>query len=197
MLSSWGGRFSILFTIGLGIVALWLAFGADDSLSYRQIALTIVLVLMGIGVVSIVLLLLHQFLSVGLARLLRRFAVWVTFRTIRDAISKQRRKINPLGITTVDDGVGVVLPIGRQDGVMEGERFIIENFADQEKWGTLQVAWVNENTCTCSVSDRINEEFWGNLERRMRSEPSFPNGVAVRREIPEEYILDWLQALLK
>ena len=197
MLSNWGGRFSILFTIGLGIAALWLAFGTDDSLSYRGIALLTVLVVIGVVAVSILLLLLYRFSTVALPRLLRRSAVWVTFKTVRWAIAKQSTAIQPKGITTVNDDVGVVLPVGRNDGVMASHQFVVENAADGERWGTLEVVWVEENTCTCSVSDRINEEFWENLERRMRSEPSFPSGVAIRREIPEEYILDWLQTLLK
>ena len=133
----------------------------------------------------------------GSSRLLRRIAVWVTFKTVRRAISVQSAPLKPKGITTVNDDVGVVLPVGRNDNVIEGLRFVVENAADGEKWGILSVVWVDENSCTCSVSGRINDEFWANLERRMRSAPSFPGGVAVRREIPNEQLLDWLQALLK
>jgi hypothetical protein len=131
------------------------------------------------------------------SRLLRRLAVWVTFKTIRKFVSEIEPTVEPLGIATVDDDVGVGLPLGLRDGVIKGEKFVVLNTASEEKWGTLEVLDVWEISCICSVFDRTNEEFWNNLERKMRQDPSFPRGATVRREIPNELLFDWLQALLK
>ena len=198
LIRKWALLFSVPLGIGLAItIPLLLAIWTDDSSSNSRIAAVTALAVLMAAVASVVLLFLFLLVSVVIPKVLRRAMVWVTFKTVRGAISKQRTSVYPKGITTVNDDVGVVLPVGRNDRVQEGHRFVVENAADAQKWGTLEVAWVDEDTCTCSVSDRINEEFWGNLERRMRSEPSFPSGVTVRREIPEEYILDWLQTLLR
>lgn len=105
--------------------------------------------------------------------------------------------VEPSGITPIEDDVGIGLPIGVQDGLMVGERFVVLNSASLEKWGILQVHEIQENYCVCSVSDRINPEFWNALEERMRQDASPPQGVTIRREIPDEYLLDWLSRLLK
>lgn len=174
------------------LLAVW----TDEASSDGGIAVVVILAVLMAVAASFVLLLLHQVATISIPRLLRRFMVWITFSTVRWAIAKQSVAIQPIGITMVDDGVGVVLPVGRNDRVMESHQFVVENAADGEKWGTLGVAWIDENSCTCSVSGRINDEFWANLERRMRSEPSFPDGVIVRRDIPGEFILDRLHEIL-
>ena len=187
-----------LLAIGISItVPLLLAIGTDDSSSRRDIVLTVVASVAIAAVASLILLATYHLVTIWLPRLLRRLAVWVTFKTIRKFVSEIEPTVEPLGITTVDDDVGVGLPLGLRDGVIKGEKFVVLNTASEEKRGALEVLDVWEISCICSVFDRRNEEFWNNLERKMRQDPSFPRGATVRREIPNELLFDWLQALLK
>ena len=123
--------------------------------------------------------------------------VWVTFRTIHKFLAEIEPAVESIGITPIDDDVGVGLPLGLRDGLATGDRFVVLNAASQEKWGVIQVYEINQDSCICSVFDRINLEFWDSLETRMRREASPPQGVTIRREIPKEHLLDWLSRLLK
>jgi hypothetical protein len=80
---------------------------------------------------------------------------------------------------------------------MPGDRFVVLATAREEKWGVLEVSEVHDTYSVCSVSDRINPEFWADLERRMRYDPSPPQGITIRREIPDEALFEWLRVLLK
>ena len=81
--------------------------------------------------------------------------------------------------------------------MLSGERFVVLNAISEEKWGVLQVSEIREYSCICSVFDRINPEFWDELEKRMRFDASSPQGVIIRREIPADYLLDWLSRILR
>ena len=197
MLSRWGGRFVVLFGIGLAIVALWLAFGADGSFSGWRIAVLTIISVVGVGAGSILLLALYHCFTVRLPKLLRRLAVWVTFRTIHKFLAELEPSVNPIGITPIDDDVAVGLPLGLRDGLATGDRFVVLNAASQETWSVIQVHEIHEGSCICSVLDRINLEFWNSLETRMRQDASPPQGVTIRRELPDEHLLDWLTRLLR
>lgn len=197
MFSQWAGRFAILFTTGLAIVALWLAFGTYRSFSGGRIAVLTIGSLGGVGAGSILLLVLYHCFTVRLPRLLRRIMVWVTFKTVNRFLAEIEPHVIPIGITPIDDDVGVGLSLGLRDGLATGDRFVVLNASSQEKWGVIQVYEIHQDSCVCSVFDRINLEFWDSLEARMRHEAAPPQGVTIRREIPDEYLLDWLTRLLK
>ncbi len=80
---------------------------------------------------------------------------------------------------------------------MPGDRFVVLATAREEKGGVLEVSEVHDTYSVCSVSDRINPEFWADLERRMSYDPSPPQGITIRREIPDEALFEWLRVLLK
>ena len=186
MLRNWVVRFLALFTVGLAIVALWLAFRTDGSLSEGRIAAMTIVAVGGVGAGSVILLLLYHFVADRIPRILRRFAVWVTFKTIKGAIANRTLTVKPIGITTINDDVAVGLRIGSSAGVTKGHQFAVLNAADLERWGTLEAASVDENSCICIAVDRINSDFWNDLERKMRHVPTFPGGVTIRREVPDE-----------
>ena len=194
----WALPYSVLLGLGLAIsVPLLLAIGTGDSSSRRDIALS---VFASVGIAagaSLILLVIYHSVTVWIPRLLRRFAVWVTFRTIHKFLAELDPTVKPIGITPIDDDVGVGLPLGLRDGLVTGDRFVVLNAASQEKWGVIQIYEIHEDSCICSVFDRINLEFWDSLEARMRHDASPPQGVTVRREIPHEHLLDWLTRLLK
>ena len=198
MVRKWALPFSVLLGLGLAVsIPLLLAIWTDDASSNGRIAVVVVLAFLMPVAASVVLLLLHHLATVTIPRLLRRFMVWVTFRTIHKFLAEIEPVVKPIGITPIDDDVGVGLPLGLRDGLATGDQFVVLNAASQEKWGVIQVYEVHEDSCICSVFDRINLEFWDSLETRMRREASPPQGVTIRREIPEEHLLDWLTRLLK
>ena len=175
------------------LLAVW----TDESSSGSHIAVTVLsAVSMAIGG-SLILLGVWISATMLLPRLLRRLAVWVTFRTIHKLVAELEPAVKPIGITPFDDDVGVGLPLGVQDGIIAGDQFVVLNASSGDKWGLLEVSNVWEDSCVCFVSDRINKDFWDNLERNMWQDPSFPAGATVRRIIPEEHLFDWLKALLK
>lgn len=190
--------FSVLLGLGLAVSLYWMsAVWTDDASSNGRIAVVVVLAVLMAVAASVALMLLYHLATVRIPRLLRRIMVWVTFKTVREALSRQAIVVEPIGVTPIEDDVGIGLPLGLQDGLAIGERFVVLNVASQENWGVIQVSEIQENSCVCSVFDRINPEFWDVLEGRMRHDASPPQGVTIRREIPEEYLLDWLTRLLK
>ena len=194
----WALPFSVLLGLGLAVsVPLLLAIWTDDASSDGGIAVVVILAVLMAVAASFVLLLLHQVATVSIPRLLRRFMVWVTFKTVKEALSRQAIFVEPLGITPIEDGVGIGLPLGLQDGIIISDRFVVLNASSQEKWGVLQVSEVQEKSCVCSVFDRINPGFWDALEKRMRLDASPPQGVIIRRELQEENFLDRLNGLLR
>ena len=196
MARKWALAFSVLLGLGLAISVPWLlAVWTDEASSDGRIAVVVVLAFLMAVAASVVLLLLHHLAIVRIPRLLRRIMVWVTFKTVREALSRQVIVVEPIGITPTEEGVGIGLPLGSRDGLVRGERFIVLNAASQEKWGALHIYDVLENSCICTVFDRINPEFWADLEDRMRYDASPPQGVIIKREIPEDHLLDWLSRL--
>ena len=194
----WALPFSVLLGLGLAVSVPWLlAVWTDDASSNTGIAVVIVLAVLASAAASLVLLLLYHLAAVRTPRLLRRIMVWVTFKTVRAALSQQAVVVEPLAITPILDGVGIGLPLGLQDGLLIGEQFLVLNAASQEKWGVLQVSDINEESCVCTVLDRVNPEFWDALERRLRHDASPPQGVIIRRALQEEHLLDRLERLLR
>ena len=191
--------FSVLLGLGLTIAVplLLLEFNADGSSSWSEIAIAVLLaVLIAVGS-SVVVLLLYVLVVVLFPRFLHRVMVWITFKMVRKAIATEARTVEATGITSIEGDVGIGLPLGIRDGVASGQRFVVLNTASQEKWGVLEVAEVQHNSCVCLVFDRINPDFWTDLEKRMRHDASPPLGVTIRREIPEEVLFDLLQSLLR
>lgn len=193
----WVLPFSVLLGLGLAISVPWLlAVWTDDASSGGEIAVVITLAVLTAIAASVVVLLLYRVATVSIPRLLRRFMVWVTFKTVREALSRQAIAIESIGITPTEEGVGIGLPLGTRERLVRSERFVVLNAASQEKWGTLQVYSLKEDSCICTVFDRMNSEFWADLENRMRYDASPPQGVIIKREIPEDFLLDWLSRLM-
>ena len=166
-------------------------------LSSKLIAINLVFAILISVAVTLVLLFLYLVTTVAVPKLLTRLSVWITLKTVTKAITNLTVIVQATGITTIGDDVGIDLPLGSRDGIMSGDRFVVLATAREEKWGVLEVSEVRDTYSVCSVSDRINPEFWADLERRMRYDPSPPQGITIRREIPEEALFEWLRALLK
>ena len=166
-------------------------------LSSQLIAVNLAFAILISIAATLVLIFLYLITTVTVPKLLTRLSVWITLKTVTKAITNLTGTVQASGITTIGDDVGIDLPLGSRDGIMSGDRFVVLATAREEKWGVLEVSEVRDTYSVCSVSDRINPEFWADLERRMRYDPSPPQGITIRREIPEEALFDWLRALLK
>ena len=194
----WTLPFSVLLGLLLAItVPLLLAIWTNDSSTDRHIAVVVVIAAAFAAVGSILGLFAYQLASVGIPVLLHRLMVWVTFRTVHRAIAQIDLDVDPTGIDSIQGDIRIGLPLGLQDGLAIGERFVVLNAASQDKWGELEVAEIEETSCACSVYNRTNSAFWDSLENRMQYDASPPQGVTIRREMPEEFLLDWLTRLLQ
>ena len=99
----WALPFSVLLELGLAVsVPLLLAVWTDDASSNSRIAVVVILAALMATAASVVLLLLYYLVTVRIPRLLRRFMVWVTFKTVREALSRQVLAIESSGITPVE-----------------------------------------------------------------------------------------------
>ncbi len=201
LLRSWSIKLSWLlptFAVVLTVVLFVFQARIDlASLSISLVAINTILATLISAFVTAILLFLYLLTTFAIPRLLKRLMVWITLRTVSKAVASQTRTVEATGIGSIDGSVGVSLLLGGQDGVMLGHRFTVFNTATQENWGVLEVSEIQETSCTCVVSDRINPEFWEGLEGRMRSDASPPHGVSIRRQIPIEALFDWLHELLK
>lgn len=188
----------MLLGIGLAIaIPLFLAVFTDDASSNNKIVITILQAVLAAVGASVVLILAYMVIVVGIPKFMKWVGVWIALKVVKNAVESQRGIVQASGITSVEDDVGVGLSVGLQDGVFPGQRFVVLNTANQERWGVLEVAEIGEGYCVCSVFDRTNPEFWDELARRMRRDASPPRGVTIRREIAEEALYDWLQRILK
>ena len=187
-----------VFAVVLAVVLFLFQVAIDFvSLSIQLITInTIFAILISIAA-TIILVLFYHLIVITVQKILSHVMVWITFKTISKALTNLTETVQASGITTIDDNVGIDLPLGFRDNVIRGDRFVVLATAREEKWGVLEVSEVRDTYSVCSVFDRINPEFWDDLERRMRFDPSPPQGITIRREIPEEALFEWLRVILK
>ena len=79
--------------------------------------------------------------------------------------------------------------------VTEGEKFEVSNTASGRILGVLEVTAMEELSCLCQVFDRIDTDFWQELEERARSNPAPPSGVTFSRALPEGF-WDFVQKIV-
>lgn len=190
--------FSVLLGIGLAItIPLFLAVFTSDSSSNTKIYI-IVLLAVGVSVgASTILIIAYRLIVVDLPKLLKWIMALIVLKVVKSAVESQTGIVQASSIASIENDVVIGLSAGLQDGVFLGQRFVVFNTAKQEKWGVLQVLEVRDDSCVCFVFDRTNLEFWNSLERRMRCDASPPQGITIRREIPEESLYEWLNAILR
>ena len=189
--------FSVLLGIGLAVyIPALLALETNNSSSNMEIIITVLLAVLLAVISSVLLIFLYIASVIAFSNLAKRVMIWITLRTLKEAVSGQSQSFPASGITAIEDELGIGLPLGHDDGVTRGHRFVVINSASQEKWGVIEALEIRETSCVCRVFDRINLDFWAGLERRMRRDPSPPQGVTIRREIPDKALLDSIRQLL-
>ena len=187
MARKWALPFSVLLGLGLAVSVPWLlAVWTDDASSGGVIAVVVILAVLMAAAASVVLLLLYHAATVRIPRLLRGIMAWVTFRTVKKALVFYGAPIQSSGIAMEDGRLVIRLDCGTRDRVGNGQRFLVVNNASGMIWGALEGYLVDDDSCLCLVSDRINAEFWESLEQRANTEPTLPEGITVTREVPDE-----------
>ena len=86
--------------------------------------------------------------------------------------------------------------MGSGESVNKGDKFGAVNAATREKLGVMEVIDVEVDSCLCVVSDRMQTEFWEELESRASKDPSPPPGVNFSREVNQD-ILELVKRLLR
>ena len=175
--------FKSLFT---GFISFWVIFGV----LLKPIGpLVAVLVALGAAFVSAIIAVLVPKISKKCAA---QLALWVITR----AAKSYSIEVEAEGIGEKEGSLVVGIATGSSEGTRRGDKFLVLNSATDDEWGVLEVLEADENSCVCRVSNRINREFWDELESKIRTNPSFPRGLSISRNLPEG-ILDFVQRLVR
>ena len=133
-----------------------------------------------------------RFLSKGWRKLLVKLALY----TLERAFDRYVGPIEASGIGEKEGSIVIRLVGGSNASIAFGDKFEVLNTASSERWGVLEVIEVEGASCVGQVSDRINVEFWEQLESRVRRDHSPPTGVTFLRKVPGES-LDFIKRLIR
>ena len=187
----------VLFPIALAIVLfLFQAFIDFRSLSANHIIINSILAIIIAVVASVVILLLKLILTRFGGKLGRLLLAKFALHILGRAYAKHIKATSATGIGHTEGSVNIGLPLGDAHGVSAGDRFRVVNTATRELLGVIQSIKVEASSCLCSVSDRLNPDFWEGLERRMYYDPTPPAGVTFFKEAPDDF-LDFVGRLLQ
>lgn len=166
------------------------------QLSAKYVALnTLFAVLISLGA-TVLLLAGFAFLIGFPGRAWRGFQVRITLHTLDRAVGRYYEPVQSMGIGARRGSIVIRLAVGVIGSVGVGDKFDVLNAATREKWGMLEVMEVEDASCVCRVSDRMNVDFWHDLEQRMERDPSPPAGVTFSREAPLG-LLDFVRRLVR
>lgn len=166
------------------------------SLSAKFVALnTVFAILIALGATALILLafvLVTRFLS----KVWQDFQVRITLHTLDRAVGRYSEPVQATGIGARRGDIVIRLAVGTIGSVGVDDKFDVLNAATREKWGMLEVIEVEDTSCVCRVSDRMNVDFWHELEQRMERDPAPPAGVTFSREAPPG-LLDFVRRLVR
>lgn len=172
---------AIILALIFPLFQVYLDFG---SLSAKYVALNAFFaVLISLGV-TLLLIALYAVLVGFLGTLWRHLLAKITLYVLARAVDGYGISAQATSIGERSGSVVLRLEVGPAEPISVGDKFSVVNSATRDRWGVVEVIEVQGNSCLCSVFDRINEEFWEQLESRMRRDPSPPAGVAFSREVP-------------
>lgn len=181
--------FGTVFAVVLTIVVLLFQARVDFRvLSVLYIAINSILIIL-MSLVGTILLMAGYFVVPRLlARVWRALLVNITLHTLQRVIETQSSMVQATAIGERQGSVVFRLETGSNSGVTYGTRFTVSNTATGEAWGVIEAVEADGYSCTCIVLDRINPEFWDELEARMRRDASPPQGVTIKRAFPEDIV---------
>ena len=184
--------FAITLALSLFIFQVKLDF---ETLAARYVALNILFAILIASGSAIILILAWLLLWPKMSRFARQALAATALLILRSAITSHQQLVSCIGLAQRDGSVVIGLQTGANDGIYPGMRFSVCNATDGKPWGTIEVIEMDERSCICIVSDRINAEFWDDLEQRMNRDASPPIGVTFSREAPAELLANIAQLL--
>ena len=117
----------------------------------------------------------------GLYARRRRPFAWIAIRVLEVASRESDPPVTALGIGSMEGELVIRLPLGVRNPIAEGDPFLALNTHTKEQLGAVCVIAVDQDSCLCTVSDKMNRhDFWAGLENRMMSDFSAPGGVEFR-----------------
>jgi hypothetical protein len=127
----------------------------------------------------------------------RRPLVWIAIRVLTTASGETTLSIPARGISDRGGSLSVSLPREQNDFLWEGDSFLAINVHTKEQLGLIEVILVEQDSCLCMVSDRMQfQDFWAGLENRMAHDFSPPIGVEFSRCINQDSI-DFAKRLIR
>ena len=112
-------------------------------------------------------------------------AKWIALRYIEKKVKEYSSEICILGLKNNSGTVNLILEVGVNDGVSPGMMLDVVTKPGGERYGEVQVIQLSNGVSIVSPTNRINTEFWGKLEDRMRADPSPPPNVVAKLQIPD------------
>ena len=117
-------------------------------------------------------------------------------KAIRSSLSHAMTPIDCTGILETDFGFALRVQAGGLQGITEGSRFNVHESTDNRLWGKVIAVEVRDDDCDCVPYDRVNEEFWVEIESRLRTDTSAPSNVHLIRDALDPGSLDGILRLL-
>jgi len=99
------------------------------------------------------------------------------------------------GIADQHGTVHLLLELPATPETFMGMRLTVSTRADGALWGVVEITRVDGNLGYAAPVDRVNPDFWEDLELKMRRNPSPPEGVVVKTEMHE--VLAQLKRILR
>ena len=189
--------FTIAFTttVAISFTILWSAVELQDTYSFRIVASAIMASLVfsiAVGYFSALYMLPIRLL----VRMYRSMLTTVAKKAIRANLSHAMMPIECTGILIIDNEVALQVQAGSSDGIEEGNQFNVYESTNNELWGRVVVVNVRSFDCDCVPTDRVNINFWQELERRMRYNTSKPPNVHMVRDLPVIFLMEQVEKLL-
>ena len=173
--------FSVLLGIGLAIaIPLLLAIETDDSSSKDELVNTVLFAVLAAVGASVLLLGVYAMAQALYSRR-RKVPAIIADRVLEAAARESSPWILALGIGSRDGELVIRLPLQDPESIAESDSFLALNAHTKEQLGSVCVIAVDQDSCLCTVSDKMNRhDFWAGLENRMMSDFSAPPGVEFR-----------------
>lgn len=160
-------------------------------LEFRNNSITLVSISLMLSIVSGCWMLIRNVLSKVWIAAARRIAQRYVVNQMREYSSQ----IRIIGLNNNFGTVNLILEASSSDGIYPEAMLDVVTDPGGEIYGEVQVIQISNSRCTVSPTNRINTEFWENLEDRMESDPSPPPNIVAQRQIPDG-IIDFLKTLL-
>jgi hypothetical protein len=114
---------------------------------------------------------------------------WLALFVFFVAVEKYSKPVIAESISEQHGDLVVRLPLGADNGLTSEQRIQAANSATGEILGVLSPLDIGRTACLCIVFDRMNVDFWDDLDNRKRRNFSPPSGVKFAREIPDRFLV--------